>query len=217
MERGLLLLGALMTLLLTLSLKPIDVAQRVSFQPANYAFSVAWSAIFASIAAAGIVATFDNRGLGWSWTCALVVALVACMGWTLVQAHSRKAAFALLLIGALAANASVLLLVPRTVNQWVGAIGSSLLAGWLSVASVLGAALAWGEPRVQAWWLVVASCATILPNILVGNPTISALLLFVSHTLPPSKTSAAISLLAITSAIACIPSLLLRGKDRPQS
>jgi tryptophan-rich sensory protein len=208
MTRGLLVLGSLLTLLLTLRLKPVDVSQRVSFQPANYAFGVAWSAIFAAIAATGVVVTVDDRDFGWGWTGALVTALASCIGWTLVQARNRKVAFAMLLLGALAANVGVALLVPRSARQWGAAIGPSLLAGWLSLASVLGAALAWGEARVASWWLVVASCATTLPHIFVGNPTVSALLLFVSHTLPPSKTSASVFMVAIVGAVACIPSLL---------
>ena len=167
---------------------------RVSFQPKDAAFSI-WGLIFFALFVSALTLASNDSSVGNSNVgsvgsdstttpplnaiAALVTgALLLSTVWALIVNANRSwalvgASVALCLAAVCAISATALARVQvRDARSWMIAIGPGLLAGWLSLASVLSVSLALPRPPPDwaAWFYLIPGSAALVAGGVAGNP-----------------------------------------------
>ena len=183
---------------------------RVDFQPRNEAFSI-WALIYTTLGVSTIALTvYTYPQLSTSHTrldlfALLTATSLVCAGAWALLVRQRKVAAAVAICSAAAAalGATATLHPPLHLNDWLISIGPGLLSGWLSLAAVLGIALA--DDRASPWLLVPAATAAAVAGAASGNPAPSLALLwgaaFTERT-PPVLCVAALAVIGLGASVA---------------
>jgi hypothetical protein len=150
---------------------------RSSLAPSNAAFGI-WAGIYIALAATTLALASHDWPHADIFTGLLCLALVACGAWLLLVRKYRTLS-AVSIAVAFAASAAATALAPiskDTPMSWAVAVGPGLLAGWLSVAVVLGTLLALPTmpSAVSPAWLTPSLAGALAAGTVAGNPAAAA-------------------------------------------
>lgn len=145
--------------------------------PSNEAFGI-WAIIYAALAISALALVRHDWAMANAFTACLCVSLTACGAWILLVRRYRAASVAAIAVAFVAAVAATALapISKDSPESWAVAIGPGLLAGWLSVAVVLGILITFPAiPQVVSpLWLVPSVATALSAGAFAGNPAAAA-------------------------------------------
>lgn len=175
---------------------------RPDFQPKNAAFGI-WGVIYAAL---GVTIAASLLGHGSDAVAALVCASLVCCGvWARVVQSRRVLAAVFICAAAALAIAATALARVTDVGSLAIATGPGLLAGWLSLAAVLGVVLAVGKSartsKLTPWLLVPPVTAALVAGVGAGNAAPAAAVLWAAAFSPRTGPTLALAILGLLGAV----------------
>ena len=157
---------------------------RSSLSPSNTAFLI-WGIVYAALVVTSVALAFYDWPYATAFTIFLALSLILCGMWLLTVTRFRLVSVACIVSAFLTASyAACLTQIRKEVPlSWAIAIGPGVLAGWLSVACVLGIRLAApGDlSHIASLVLLTPSVMRVLAiGVITANPASALAILWTS-------------------------------------